>query len=311
VIEVYHDLTPILAQMRSAQHEQWAVVGATMALLLVLLILLVWRSEQAVTRARDAAAAAQREADKAQLRERMKSEFLANVSHELRSPMNAILGFAQVMQDRVFGPIAPQRYESYVDDIVDSGGYLLRTIDDILDMARIEARQIELQPSAVDLGDLLHRCVRQIGHAQRRPDVELSAHVPVPIRVFVDENRLRQAFCNVIANAVKFIRGAGAVTVTVTRGADGGVAIVVRDTGIGIPAAQLRSILTPFGQVAGAYARETGGVGLGLPIASALIGLHGGTLRIESEVGVGTSVTFTLPAERVVGASVIAGIRAA
>jgi signal transduction histidine kinase len=312
VIEVYHDLTPILAQMHAARREQWVAVGVTMIALLALLVLFVWRSEKVVTRARNAAALAQREADRAQYRERMKSEFLANISHELRSPLNAILGFAEVMQNRVFGPITPARYESYVTDIIDSGGYLLRTVDDILDMTRIDAGQVQLELKPIDLTDLLHRCVRQAGHAQRRPDVVLAVLAPPePIRALIDENRLRQALGNLLSNAVKFTRGAGEVTVGAERRSDGGVAVTVRDTGIGIPADRLTAILTPFDQVAGAYARQTGGIGLGLPITKALVELHGGTLAIESQPGAGTTVTITLPAEHVIGADGTAEIRAA
>lgn len=311
VVEIYHDLTAVLAQMRRSEYEQWAIVAAAMGALLALLTLFVWYGERATTRARDAAALAQREADRAQYRERMKSEFLANISHELRSPLNAILGFAEVMQNRVFGPITPARYEDYVNDIIDSGGYLLRTVDDILDMTRIDAGQVRLEPARIDLTDLLHRCVRQAGHAQRRPDVVLSVLLPAePVHVLVDENRLRQAVGNLLSNAVKFTRGAGEVTVGTERRSDGALAIAVRDTGIGIPADRLSAILTPFDQVAGAYARETGGIGLGLPITKALVELHGGALDIESEPGVGTTVTITLPAERVVSAG-LPEIRAA
>ncbi|MEQ9643493.1 MAG: HAMP domain-containing sensor histidine kinase [Alphaproteobacteria bacterium] len=303
-VEVYHDLTMILSHTHRAQLEQWAVTGAVLAALLGLLTLFIWRSELAMLRAKGVAFDAMQEADKAQLRERMKSEFLANVSHELRSPMNAILGFAQVIQNRVFGPMQPERYESYVNDIVDSGSYLLRTIDDILDMAKIEAKEIELMPTTVDLGDLLHRSARQVGQAFRRPDIELAVEASGPTTyVLADENRLRQVIANIVSNAVKFTRGAGTVRLVLQRAADGGVRIEVRDSGIGIEPDKLATVLTPFGQVAGAYAREIGGVGLGLPIARALVEMHDGSLDIESKPGAGTTVTLTLPASRVIGSA--------
>ncbi len=317
VMEVYYDLTPVLAQMHRAQIEKWAVTGAALAMLLGLLTLFVWRSELALVRAKGLAYEAMQEADKAQLRERMKSEFLANISHELRSPMNAILGFAQVIQSRVFGPMQPERYESYVNDIVDSGSYLLRTIDDILDMAKIESKEVDLMPTTVDLGDLLHRCVRQVGHAFRRPDVELSVDAPGPATyVLADENRLRQAIANVVSNAVKFTRGEGRVSVKLRRDGNGAIKLRIIDNGIGIEADKLATVLTPFGQAAGAYARETGGIGLGLPIARALIEMHDGELAIDSVPGQGTTVTITLPAARVIGSgnsvvSLVETVRAA
>ncbi|HYE49525.1 MAG TPA: ATP-binding protein [Azospirillaceae bacterium] len=224
-----------------------------------------------------------------------KSAFLASVSHELRTPLNAVIGFSEILSQELYGPIGSPRYREYAGDILDSGRMLLRLVDDVLDMARIEAGRIELHEEPVPLDHLVRDVRRALARPAEEAGILVAAEVPDPApAVRGDRLRLRQILLNLVGNAIKFTPAGGRVEVTVR-----GATITVSDTGIGIPPERIPDLGRPFTQVAGnVLARRHAGTGMGLYIARSLVERHGGTLTIESAAGAGTTVTVALPPER-------------
>jgi len=228
-----------------------------------------------------------------------KSQFLANMSHELRTPLNAILGFAELMREAVIGPL-DARYQEYARDIYSSGSHLLRLIDDILDLSKIEVGRLDLREESLDLGELLVECRRLLMDRARQGEVDLIEHLPADLpMVFVDRLRLKQVLLNLLSNAIKFTPPAGRVTVDVVRSEAGGIAIVVADTGIGMDPDKVDTALQPFQQLDASLARRYEGTGLGLPLAKKLTELHGGALEIVTAPKRGTTIRVLLPAARV------------
>jgi two-component system cell cycle sensor histidine kinase PleC len=243
--------------------------------------------------------------EQAELANRTKSEFLANMSHELRTPLNAIIGFSQIMTQQMFGPLGSPRYREYASDVLSSSQHLLQIINDILDMAKIEAGRVELHESAIDLDRLFDDCQRLVRERAMTAEIKLQRDLPdgVP-QLLGDERLIKQILLNLLSNAVKFTPRAGTVALRARIEADGGFALSVADTGIGIAAADIPKVLQPFGQVDGTYARAHGGTGLGLSIVRALVELHGGTFDLESEPGKGTAVTVRFAAARTLRAQI-------
>ncbi len=233
---------------------------------------------------------------------RAKSEFLANMSHELRTPLNAILGFSEVIAGRLFGGQAIDRYADYASNINVSGRHLLSIIDDILDLSKIEAGYAELVENDVELDEVVQAARTLFGERFERSGLELRIKIPGPtIRLRADERKLTQTIVNLLSNALKFTPPGGNVTLAAVAEADGGLAISVSDTGIGIAPELIETALSPFGQIESTFSRQHHGTGLGLSLAKSLIELHGGTLALESVLGAGTVVTVRLPKERVAG----------
>jgi len=241
---------------------------------------------------------------RAEIANRAKSEFLANMSHELRTPLNAILGFSDMIAEQSLGSEAVDRYSEYAVDIHKSGRHLLAIIDDILDLAKIEAGHTELTESEVPLSRLMDMFRTFLGHRFVECGITFAIDIPEHApSIWIDKRKIAQVIINLLSNALKFTPRGGTVTVSSRLNADGGLAISVRDTGIGIAREDVPLVLSPFGQVESAFSRKHHGTGLGLPLARSLMELHGGTLSIDSELGVGTTVTVTLPAMRVTPAS--------
>ena len=231
---------------------------------------------------------------------RAKSEFLANMSHELRTPLNAILGFSQVIRDRHFGDDA-NRYSEYAANIHDSGEMLLALISDILEMSKLEAGKLKLAEETVDLGEVVESCRKMVAGRAQDGGIALTSMQPrAPIAVRGDQRALKQILLNLLSNAVKFTQPGGEVGVTIARQDNGDVQLIVADTGIGIHPTAQRRVFQPFFQVDPTATRAKGGTGLGLAITKHLAELHGGTIGIDSEPGIGTTVTVTLPAARAV-----------
>jgi two-component system, cell cycle sensor histidine kinase PleC len=229
---------------------------------------------------------------------RAKSAFLANMSHELRTPLNAIIGFSDVMREDLFGGM-PERYRAYANDIYASGRHLLEIVNDLLDMAKIEAGRYELSECEVDVAGVIEATCRVIGPAVARAGLELGIEIDRSVgMVMGDERSLRQIMLNLLSNAVKFTPRAGHVAAFASLERNGEIAIGVRDTGIGMTAQEIAVALTPFGQAAVGYAREQEGTGLGLPLVKGMAELHGGRLAVESKPGVGTTARVVLPANR-------------
>ncbi len=232
-----------------------------------------------------------------------KSRFLATMSHELRTPLNAILGFSEVMQNELFGPHSNENYKSYAGDIYDSGKHLLNVINEILDLSRIEAGRFELNETRVSLMGTLEESSRLVSMRAKQKGIELVENYEDGMPdLWADEKALRQIALNLLSNAVKFTPSGGTVTMTAGWTRDGGQYLAVADTGQGIPEEELDIVLTSFGQGDAARKAAEQGTGLGLPIVKALAEMHGGRLRLESEVRVGTTVTIGLPASRVMSA---------
>ncbi len=235
----------------------------------------------------------------AEFADRAKSDFLANMSHELRTPLNAIIGFAELMRQQTFGPIGDSRYHQYSTDILESGDHLLSLINDILDLSKIEAGQMELNEAKVDLAEIGHECLRgiEIQLEEAGLSIDLGGTAGLPL-LWADGRMLRQMLLNLLSNAVKFTKRGGRITLSGKLAADGTLALSVSDTGIGISAADLPSALANFGQIENVLDRYHEGTGLGLPLVASMAELHGGSLQVESEPGVGTTVTIWFPKER-------------
>jgi len=226
---------------------------------------------------------------------RAKSEFLANMSHELRTPLNAIIGFAEVMQSGIFGSLGSEKYEEYCADIRSSGEYLLSVINDILDMSRIEAGRTTLKKQPLEVHASIQRALRLVSEQTKAKNLSVSVDVnPEDIVVPADERALHQILVNLLQNATKFTSEGGCITVR-TRLAGGAVNIYVEDNGIGIPDHAIHKLGQPFEQVETEFSKSYKGSGLGLAIARSLTELHGGSLRIKSQEGVGTIVLVHLP----------------
>jgi len=234
--------------------------------------------------------------DRAESANQAKSQFLANMSHELRTPLNAIIGFSEVISSALFGPL-DARYRDYAQDIHGSGHHLLRIINDLLDLSKVEAGRFELRDGQVQLAALFEACRRMVSDRAVATGVALDI-ASTNLVVIGDELRLEQVLLNLVSNAVKFTPSGGEVRITAALGPGGDVSVSVADTGIGMAAEEIPLALQPFGQIDNSLTRPHGGTGLGLPLAKRLVELHGGTLIVESEPGCGTTVTFTLPPER-------------
>ncbi|MFL5193567.1 MAG: ATP-binding protein [Microvirga sp.] len=226
---------------------------------------------------------------------RAKSEFLANMSHELRTPLNAIIGFAEVMQSGIFGSLGSDKYEEYCTDIRSSGEYLLSVINDILDMSRIEAGRTSLTKQPIEVHASIQRALKLVGEQTKAKNLSVTVDVnPEDILVPADERALHQILVNLLQNATKFTSDGGCITVR-TRQAGNAVNIYVEDNGIGIPDHALHKLGQPFEQVETEFSKSYKGSGLGLAIARSLAELHGGSLRIRSQEGLGTIVLVHLP----------------
>jgi signal transduction histidine kinase len=253
-----------------------------------------------ITERKHAEADLRRAKEEAELASRTKTEFLANMSHELRTPLNAVIGFAEIMQGEVFGPLGDARYGEYAADIRDSGQHLLNLINDLLDVSKIEFGKVELTEETVDLASVIDSCMRLMRDRADKAGLDLTAHTPPDLPyLHADSRRLKQVLLNLMSNAVKFTPACGTVTVRVAP-KDGGLAITVNDTGIGIAPQDLAKALQPFGQIDSRMTRKYQGTGLGLPLTKSMVELHGGTLHLESAVGRGTAATVWLPPSRLV-----------
>jgi PAS domain S-box-containing protein len=250
------------------------------------------RIENQLRQARDAAVEASR----------AKTEFLANMSHELRTPLNAIIGFSQIMHDELFGPLGSPRYLGYTEDIQMSGRHLLALINDILDLAKMEARHLVLHEENVDVAKLMEAAARLVGPTAETAGIEVKIQTARPkLAINADETALKRALVNLLSNAVKFSSAGTAIRLSATETPAGDLLISVEDHGIGIAAADIAVALTPFRQIDSGLGRKFGGTGLGLPIAKELVELHGGRLTVDSALGVGTTVKIELPGSRLVG----------
>ena len=236
-------------------------------------------------------------AEEARESSQAKSAFLANMSHELRTPLNAILGFSEVMKDQHLGPVSNPRYLAYAADIHASGQHLLGIINDVLDLAKIESGKMSLDSaSEFALMPALQAALGLLGGLGEKHGVTVRGEWSgEDVRLVAVERMVHQIVINLVGNAIKFTPAGGSVTLGGAAQPDGGYALTVRDTGIGMTTSEIANALIPFGQNRTRLAVRHEGTGLGLPLAKAMIELHGGRLTVESQPNRGTCVTLYCP----------------
>ena len=227
-----------------------------------------------------------------------KSEFLANMSHELRTPLNAINGFSEIMAGEMFGPLGEPRYKGYAGDILKSGQHLLSLINDILDMAKIEAGKMTLHYEKVSLREVCEDAIRLMRGKSEEAGLTLRLQAPDLPDIDADHRGMKQVLLNLISNAVKFTPEGGSITIAIADAGARRQRLSVRDTGIGIAAEDVSRLARPFEQVEGQHSKTNQGTGLGLALTKSLIELHHGVMTIDSEPGRGTTVSVDLPVDR-------------
>ncbi len=243
--------------------------------------------------------ALQREKDRAEDANRAKSQFLAHMSHELRTPLNAILGFSDILREQLFGPLGADSYLEYANDIHTSGEHLLSLINDLLDIAKIEAGKQEILDERVNIESAIEKSLRLFSHRLIRIKIDSRIKTdPGATHLICDRRALSQMLFNLISNAEKFGRENGELIVETSLRDDGGVCLAVCDNGRGFNADELKTVLSPFGRIDNAMTKSIPGYGLGLPIVNGLIEMHGGELDVKSAPGKGTCVKLQFPASR-------------
>ncbi len=248
-----------------------------------------------VTERKNAELALEEALKSAEAASRTKSRFLANMSHELRTPLNAIIGFSEILKDEMFGPLGAPRYKEYAELINESGALLLDLINDILDMAKVEAGKYELHLEDIDAAEVVDGCLRLLRRRAEEAGITLSRAFPASaIPVHADRRALKQITLNLAANAIKFTPGGGNVRIELEAG-DETLTLRVTDTGIGIAKRDLERIGQPFEQARSDAQLAQAGTGLGLALVRSLAEMHGGTIDVASEEGQGTTVTVRLP----------------
>jgi signal transduction histidine kinase len=231
-----------------------------------------------------------------QVASRHKSEFLANMSHELRTPMNAILGFSEVLTERMFGELN-EKQDEYLKDILESGRHLLSLINDILDLSKIEAGRMELEPTDFDLPGAIDNALTLVRERAGRRAIMLGREIDPHLGMIrADERKVKQVLLNLLSNALKFTPEGGRIDVRAAV-SDSMVEVSVADTGVGIAPEDQEAVFEEFRQV-GTADKKVEGTGLGLALSRKFIELHGGRIWVKSQVGTGSTFTFTLPVRR-------------
>ena len=224
---------------------------------------------------------------------RHKSEFLANMSHELRTPLNAIIGFSEVLAEKMFGDVNDKQAE-YLQDILESGRHLLSLINDILDLSKIEAGRMELEPAAFDLPSAIENALILVRERASRRGIRLGSTIDTRLGMISgDERKVKQVLLNILSNALKFTPEGGRIDIDARLHADR-AEVSVTDTGVGIAPGDQEAVFEEFRQV-GATDKKAEGTGLGLALSRKFIELHGGQISLQSEIGHGSTFTFTLP----------------
>lgn len=230
------------------------------------------------------------------LANRIKSEFIGNMSHELRTPLNTVIGFSKLLSEQGRRHLPDAEITQYAELIRDAAGHLLAVINDILDISKMQSGTYSLDARETRLDDILYSCVHQFSRAAEEAGIAFRQRIALnlpPVRG--DAAKLKQVFSNLLSNAIRFTRKGGEVTLEALEHGDGGVLVSIRDTGIGMSEEEINVALSLFGQVDGGRTRWREGTGLGLPIAKALVELHGGQLVLTSIKGRGTDATIILP----------------
>lgn len=228
-----------------------------------------------------------------------KSAFVANMSHELRTPLNAILGFAEMVESAAVGPDISEQYRGYGRDIRESGAYLLSLINDMLDVAKIEAGRMELDRQYLDGKSIVESAVRLVAQRAEQKSQTLTAQIDPAATPFADERAFKQILVNLLSNAVKFSPVGGAIDIACVASRDGGVRLTVGDSGPGIPEEKVKQLFRPFERVDNSYQSGAGGTGLGLALVRGLVNLHGGRVWVENKKTGGLLAHVELPGREV------------
>jgi len=237
--------------------------------------------------------------ERAEAADKAKSEFLANMSHELRTPLNAIIGFSEAMCSELYGPLGHEKYREYIQDVNESGVHLLGLISDILDLSKIEAGKMEMQDEIFNPGNMLAGGLRQHDEEARKAGIDLKGDIDQSdIDLSADVRSFNQILTNLVSNAIKFTEPGGMILAGLRVEDDGRLCLYVEDNGLGIDAVDLGRVLERFAQARPNVQRGLTGTGLGLPIVSALIKVHGGTFELASKAGKGTTAKVYFPPER-------------
>jgi two-component system cell cycle sensor histidine kinase PleC len=231
---------------------------------------------------------------------RSKSQFLTNMSHELRTPLNAVIGFSEIIRDQSLGPAAMDHYRDYANDIHVAGQQLLRIVNDVLDISKLEAGKLELHEGEVELPAIVQSAVGLMNQSAFEVGVTVSVAVQPDLpALLADELRVKQMLLSLLSNAIKFSHRGGHATVGCALRTDGCLAVSVSDSGIGMSETDIATAMQPFRQVANSLTRSHDGIGLGLSLVNGFVALHGGRLELTSAPAAGTTVTVVFPAERV------------
>ncbi|MFD2205591.1 sensor histidine kinase [Kiloniella antarctica] len=317
-IEIYYDVTERMTKVDHLLNITFYILSAV-AIGLLFLVLWTLRSAVVVSIERDIADTALVEAnsnlekrvlertlelnlekERVELASRTKSEFLANMSHEIRTPLNAIIGFSEALQQEMFGPLGSDKNAEYISDIRRSGEFLLELINDILDISRIEAGEMEADFEEVDIKEATEAVLFFVKERAKSNRVTINTEYRVEdLHAFVDKRQFKQIILNLLTNSIKFSNPGGSVSVRLGMVSDGGFSVTISDTGIGIAEDYQSMVMEPFGQVAGSMVRKHEGTGLGLPIVKALATNHDAEFLLESTVGKGTTVTVIFPKKTV------------
>jgi len=226
-----------------------------------------------------------------------KSEFVASMSHELRTPLNAVLGFSEIIRDDILGPASLDRYRDYAHDIHDSGVFLIKLIDDLLDLSKIEAGRLDLEPERLDVAEVAESCLRLVRHRATNNGLTLETSLPNgPLHLFADARALRQILFNLLSNAIKYTATGGTVTLSAQGRPDGAVELAVTDTGIGLTEADQKAIFAPFVRLEQARTLQIEGTGLGLVLVKTLAQAMGATVTLKSRPGEGSTFAIVFPA---------------
>ncbi len=263
------------------------------------------------TRLRELSGALAAARAEAEIANRSRSEFFAMMGHELRTPLNAIIGFSEIIKDEIFGPVGSARYREYMHDINNSGHHLLDMVNDLLDIARIEVGNNEIEDQVLTVSELAAASLAEFADQAAAGGVVLDSDIPADLpQLRADSGKLRLMLGHLLSNAIKFTEPGGRVTLGAWPGSDSGpdsdFVLQVTDNGIGMALKDIPVALAPFGQVKNALRQRHEGSGLGLPLTKALAELHAGSLDMQSEPGAGTTVTLRFPAERVIAVPKVA-----
>jgi two-component system cell cycle sensor histidine kinase PleC len=298
-LELLYDVTGVVDQLWYFQ------LYGTFAILLVFFVFLFVlsitskRAETIISKQHEANIELAAEAAAAQAQTEQKSQFLANISHELRTPLNAIIGFSEIIKNEVIATIHDQKYHTYINDINSAGVHLLSLINDILDFSKAEAGKLELDVSEINVNKTVQNCLRLVMPRAEAGNVQLIDMMPKDhSTIITDSKKFKQIILNLLSNAVKFTPDGGSVTVKMWRDiTNNSCTFEISDTGIGIAPKDISKAMSPFGQIDNTLKRKYEGTGLGLPLTKKLVELMGGKFSIESVVGEGTTISFSLPNE--------------